>query len=114
MSELKFKEGGIKTLKKNLDEKESKIISLNEVVEKNDIVIAIVEANKKEVKSKWSKANTKMIGKSPLCGAKHILWDHLLAKITKFREYLSLVEEEHSLALSMLGTKYQNSTITSK
>ena len=37
MSKLKLKEGGIKTLKKNLDEKESKIVSLNEVVEKRTL-----------------------------------------------------------------------------
>lgn len=76
MLELKLKEGKIKTLKKNLDEKEYTIVSLNGVVVKKDTVIATVEVDKKEVKEKWSKENTKLIGKTHLCRAKHILWDY--------------------------------------
>ena len=57
-----------------------------------------VEVDKKEVKEKWSKANTKLIGKDPLCGSKHILSNYLSTETTMFREYLNLVEEEHDLA----------------
>lgn len=40
-------------------------------------MIATIEGYKKEVKEKWSKEITRLIGKSHLHGANHILWDHL-------------------------------------
>lgn len=100
MSKMKLREGEIITLKQNIDEKESQIVSLNEVVENKDIFILKPEADRKEVKAKWFEANTNHIGKNPACGAKHILWDHLSTKITKFGEYLNLIKEENALALS--------------
>lgn len=100
MSELKLREGETKTLKKNLDEKQYHIVSLNEVIENKDTNISKVEANRKEVKSKGSKENTKLIGEDPLCGDNDIIWDYLSIEITKFREYLNLIEDEHDLALS--------------
>ena len=92
--------GGNQNIEANMDEKESKIVSLNEVVVKKDIVIATIEAYKEDLKSKWSKENTKLIGKYPLCGAKHILYAQLSTENTKFRECLNFLEEEHALALS--------------
>ena len=35
----------------------------------------------------------KCIGKGPLQGAKHIIWDSLTIEITKFRHYLSFIDD---------------------
>ena len=51
MSELKF-EGKIKTLKQNMDKKESKILSINEVVQERGTIFAMVEVDIKEVEAK--------------------------------------------------------------
>ena len=37
------------------------------------------------------------MGRSSFSGAKHILWDQLSVEVTKFREYLNLVEDKHNL-----------------
>ena len=36
--------------------------------------------------------NGKVIGRKPLQGAKHLIWDTLAIEITKFRPYLNYVE----------------------
>lgn len=101
MSELNLREGEIKTFKESLTEKDSQITSLNKIVANKNTLISKVEADK-EVRAKWSKANIKLIEKPPLYGAKHIIWDQLLAVITKFREYLNLIEDEHALPFQVI------------
>ena len=46
---------------------------------------------------KYSKARNRSISKAPVSGAKHVLWDQLSVQITKFREYLNLVDDEQAL-----------------
>ena len=53
---------------------------------KKDTLISKVQPTKDQVKAKWAKSNEKLIGKTPPCGAKHILGDQLSSEITKFRE----------------------------
>ena len=98
MSQLNLREGYIQALRRTLIKKESCIASLNALLIDKDYLISKEEAGKKEMKTKCSKENTKLIGKAPLCGGKHILWDYLLAKITKFRGYLIFVKKEQALA----------------
>ena len=62
-----------------------------------EVYIAEMEKGKNEIEVKFFKARRRSIGKSPLSGEKHILWDQLLVEVTKFREYLNLVEDERDL-----------------
>lgn len=64
ISKLKIREDEIQTLKHDIDEKEDKIVSLNKVVANKYSLIFKLEEYRKEVKAKWSKANTKFIVKN--------------------------------------------------
>ena len=97
MADSSLKEGEIKTLKERLAKKDTHITSLKETVKEKDTLISKFQATKTQVKAKWSKANENLIGKTPLVGAKHILWDQLSGEITKFREYLRLVDDEFTM-----------------
>ena len=46
------------------------------------------------MQKKVNEFNEKVIGKTPLQGAKHIIWDTLAIEITKFRPYLNYVNDK--------------------
>lgn len=71
MLDLSLKEE-VKTLKENLAERHTEITSLKEIMTKKDTLILEVREGK-ELKTKLSKSNTKLIGNIPLSSAKHIL-----------------------------------------
>ena len=52
-----------------------------------------MEKDKKEIDVKFSKTRSESVGREPLAGEKHILWDQILAEITKFKSYLTLVDD---------------------
>lgn len=94
MLEMSIKDEEIQTLKKNQFEKDIDISS-KKVTSQKDILIKEAQDAKKQLNDKWFKANTKFIGKVPLFKARCIIWDHISLEVTKFREYLNLVDEEH-------------------
>ena len=54
-----------------------------------------ISGEKKQLQKKINKLNEKMIGKVPLQGAKHIIWDTLTIEITKFRSYFNYVNDKN-------------------
>ena len=62
--------------------------------------LARVSENKKQIlqdrnqlQRKLDELKEKCIGKGPLQGAKHIIWDTLTIEITKFRHYLCFIDD---------------------
>jgi hypothetical protein len=43
-------------------------------------------------------ANRKLIGKRYLIGAKHILWDQMIAKVSQVGKHFTVLQDEESLA----------------
>ena len=91
-------------LKKYLTERDIEISSLKDIVVKKYSLISEVRADKDQVKTQFSKAKAKLVGRAPLSVAKHILQDQLFGEIIKTREYLNLVDDEHTLALKYIQT----------
>ncbi len=52
--------------------------------------------------TKVNELNDKLKGRAPLIGAKHALWDSIIAEITKFRPYLEMIEDKVALASKAL------------
>ena len=48
-------------------------------------------------RKKFNELKEKSIGKGPLQGAKHIIWDTLSIEITKFRNYLNFIDDQNIL-----------------
>ena len=62
------------------------------MIEKDTLILEFQVAKSQE-KDKWSKDNQNLIGMTPLDRTNHMLWDSLSSEITKFREYLNLVDD---------------------
>ena len=45
------------------------------------------------MQKKFDELKERSIGKGPLQGAKHIIWDTLCIEITKFRHYLNFIDD---------------------
>ena len=55
------------------------------------------------------------IGKAPLQGAKHLIWDTLFVEITKFRHYLNFIDDQSALVnLATQRLKLANETMEKK
>jgi FtsZ-binding cell division protein ZapB len=54
------------------------------------------------LQEKVSKLKSRIKGKVPLQGAKHLLWDSLAVDITKFRQYLNFVDDKSIVASTTL------------
>ena len=55
------------------------------------------------------------IGKAPLQGAKHLIWDTLSVEITKFRHYLNFIDDQTALDnLATQRLKLENKTMEKK
>ena len=55
------------------------------------------------------------IGKPPLQGAKHLIWDTLSVEITKFRHYLNFIDDQSALVnLATQRLKLENETTKKK
>ena len=69
---------------------------------KQELAQIIEERNKildekKQLQKKINELNEKMIGKVPLQGSKHLIWDTLTIEITKFRSYLNFVNDKNAI-----------------
>lgn len=83
-----------------MTKKEREVDCLKEVVANKESLIVGANKVKKDMESNYSKAKCKATGKTPLTGAKHIIWDQLSVEINKFRECLNLIDDEHTLIKS--------------
>ena len=53
--------------------------------------------DKNQLQKKFNELKERNIGKGPLQGAKHIIWDTLSIEITKFRHYLNFIDDQSIL-----------------
>ena len=104
MSQVSLKEVEIKGLK---DE--------NERI-KSELAKSIQEKNKawnekSQLLKKFNELKERNIGKDPLQGVKHLIWDTLSMEITKFRHYLNFIDDESALVnLAAQRLKLENET----
>ena len=87
-SQIKLREWGIKGLKKENFKLKQELLQITE--EKNKI-----SSEKKQLQKKVNELNEKLIGRTPLQGAKHLIWDTLAIEITKFKPYLNYVSDKN-------------------
>ena len=50
--------------------------------------------DRNQLQKKFNELKEKIIGKGPLQGAKHIIWDTLSIEITKFRHHLNFIDDQ--------------------
>jgi hypothetical protein len=62
--------------------------------------ISQVQKEKVVLQEKINKLNSILRGKDLLQGAKHIIWDFVTAKATKFRSYLNFVNDKDNIAIT--------------
>ena len=90
MSQINLREGEIKELKEgNVQIKHE----LDKIIEERKKL----SGEKKQLQKRINKWNEKMIGKLPLQGAKHLIWDTLIVEITKFRSCLNFVNDKNEI-----------------
>ena len=88
----------ISELKDQIAELKGKIQELQEQDSREEEIAKLKEENDK-LSSKVHKLKQKITGVLPLEGAKHLLWDDLMADISAFRPQL-MIAEEHNKALA--------------
>ena len=66
-------------------------------------------------RKKFNELKERNVGKGPLQGAKHLIWDTLSVEITKFRHYLNFIDDESALVnLDFQRLKLANETMEKK
>ena len=53
--------------------------------------------DRNQLQKKLNELKERNIGKGPLQGAKHIIWDTLFIEITKFWHYLNFIDDQNIL-----------------
>ena len=103
-----MREGEIKELKEgNVQLKHE----LDKIIEERNKL----SGEKKQLEKKINELNENMIGKVPLQGAKHIIWDTLTIEITKFRSYLNFVNDKNVIVdLALQICKLENENLEKK
>ena len=108
MSQVSLKDVEIKELKE--ENKKIKSELARNIAEKNKTL-----NDKIHLQKKFNELKEKSIGKSPLQGAKHLIWDTLSVEITKFRHYLNFIDNESALVnLATQRLKLANETMETK
>ena len=87
MSQVSLKDEEIKELKAENENIKSKLAKMNE--SKNKIL-----QDRSQLQKKFNELKERNIGKGPLQGAKHIIWDTLSIEVTKFIHYLNFVDDQ--------------------
>ena len=105
MSQVSLKDVEIKELKEENEKIKSELARIIE--EKNKIL-----NDKIQLQKKFNELKERSMGKSPLEGAKHLIWDTLSVEITKFRHYLNFIDDESALVnLATQRLKLENETM---
>ena len=86
MSQVSLKEEAIKYLKAENEKMKAELARVSE--SKKQIL-----QDRNQLQKKLNDLKEKCIGKGPLQGAKHIIWDTLCIEITKFRHYLNFIDD---------------------
>ena len=86
MSQVSLKDVEIRELKEENEKIKSELTKM--VENKNKILL-----DKGQLQKQLNELKERNIGKGPLQGAKHIIWDTLSVEITKFRHYLNFIDD---------------------
>ena len=72
--------------------------------------------DRNQLQNKFNELKERNIGKGPLQGAKHIIWDTLSIEITKFRHHLNFIDDQNInlVNLSKQRLKLVNETMERK
>ena len=71
--------------------------------------------DKSQLQKKFNELKERSIGKAPLQGAKHLIWDTLSVEITKFRHFLNLIDDQSaSVNLATQRLKLENEIMEKK
>ena len=108
MSQINLREGEIKELKEGNVQLKHELDKIIEEINK-------LSGEKKQLQKRINELNGKMIGKLPLQGAKHLIWDTLTIEITKFRSYLNFVNNKNAIVdLALQRCKLVNENLDKK
>jgi hypothetical protein len=87
--------------------KTREIKSLKEIIEKlqqemkmNNVNMAQFQKENQDLQERVNKLEIRLKGKALLQGAKHVIWDVVVAEDAKFRVYLNLINDRDSVALT--------------
>ena len=86
MSQVSLKEEAIKELKAENEKVKAELTKISENRQQ-------ILHDRNQLQKKLDELKEKCIGKGPLQGAKHIIWDTLTIEITKFRHYLCFIDD---------------------
>ena len=71
--------------------------------------------DRNKLQKKFNELKERNIGKGPLQGVKHIIWDTLSIEITKFRHHLNFIDDQNILVnLAKQRLKLVNKTMERK
>ena len=90
MSQVSLKDEEIRELKVENEKVKSELAKVTE--NKNRIL-----QDKSQLQKKFNELKERNIGKVPLEGSKHIIWDTLCVEITNFRQYLNFIDDQSIL-----------------
>ena len=108
MSQVSLKDEEIRELKVENEKVKSELAKVTE--NKNKIL-----QDRNQLQKKFNELKERNIGKGPLQGAKHIIWDTLSIEITKFRHYLNFIDDQSILInLANQRLKLVNETMERK
>jgi FtsZ-binding cell division protein ZapB len=93
MSQISLKDGEIKGLKEENQKLKQEVAQRSEKSEQ-------VQKENDFLQENIAKLKSRIKGKGPLQGAKHVLWDSLAADITKFRQYLNFVDDKNTATVT--------------
>jgi cell division protein FtsB len=87
MSQVILKVGEIKGLKGDIDK-------LQQEMKTKDERMAQFQKENQALQERVNKLKTRLRGKRLLQGAKHIIWDSIVAEAAKFRVYFNFINEQ--------------------
>jgi FtsZ-binding cell division protein ZapB len=93
MSQVILKVGEIKGLKEDIEK-------LQQEMKTKDERVAQFQKENQALQEKVNKLKTRLRGKGLLQGAKHIIWDSIVAEASKFRVYLNFINDKYSMAIT--------------
>jgi cell division protein FtsB len=91
MSQVSLKTGEIKSLKEVLEK-------MKQEMKIKDEKMAQLQRENQDLQERVNKLKTRLKGKTLLQGAKHVIWDDIVAEAAKFRVYLNFINDKDNVA----------------
>jgi hypothetical protein len=97
LSELNLKGVEIEKLKKSVSVQNDEIKIFREQLKDKDKTIEQYQKVKAKLQGDVEQLQSKLVGKPYLIGARHLIWDQIITKVTKMWDCFKLIGEENSL-----------------